>query len=220
VSSAQKAGKIDYYPMRPGIVWTYDTKIGDVQIKQTATVTERKKTSTGEQAAIEWRMNDQLIQKEVYLITPSALMRIEGGGGSGGQLSPPMPVIKYPLKSGSKWSWAGNIQAQGQTIKSKADFVVSGPLTIKTPAGSFKNVMRIHYTVTMTPDNPQKLSQRVTGTGTRTAAWQGGRPGTSLNQTLTIPTDLWVAPGIGPVKQEATFGVQKIKVNLLSYKLK
>jgi hypothetical protein len=220
VSAAQKKNAPDYYPMRPGSTWTYDSKTGDVQVRQKATVTKRVKTREGDEATIEWRVNDQVVQTEVYRITPSVLLRLEGGAGAGGRLTPPVPILKYPPKPGSKWAWQGTVSSMGVTVAVKSKISIKGPFTIKTPAGTFKNVLSIHNEGTMTLQKPDKSSRLPSQNRTLAAGWQGQAAPQAGPQTISYVSDFWLAPNVGLVQQKFVIGPQTIEGQLSSYKLK
>lgn len=188
---AQKGSSRDYWPLKQGNSWTLETKAGDVTIVMTATVTKVVKEPQGTRITVDYISNGQSIQVETYRLTKNALLRMQSGTAGSGTISPPMPLIRYPLKAGASWTWKGTLVMPGQSGAGVAKLTVSGPETIKTPAGKFQ-AMRVHSNLTI--------------------EMQG--------QKLNIPNDYWFAPGIGIVQQKIQIGPQTVNSKLLKYKVK
>lgn len=188
----QKSKSADYWPLKKGNSWTLQLTVGANKVKTIATVTDTHAVHGGTDSIVEWTVNGKVTQIESYHADASGLYRFKTGGNITGGLTPPFPQLKYPLAAGKKWLWKGTITAQGQKLPSHSTLSVTGPVTVKTPAGTFK-AFKIH-------------SELVIG-----AAGQA---------SVTMPNDYWFAPGVGLVQQQLPLGQQSIKGLLVSYKVK
>lgn len=188
VADAQKTGALNYYPLRKGNTWTYTFTLSGKTFNETATVTQ----SSSSQAQVDWKVNGKTTQVETYLIRPDALLRVKSGPGGGGQITPPFPQIRTPLKAGQQWTWKGSISIMDHVIAGSSTIRVSGPEPIKTPAGTFR-CMHIHSDLAL--DRP-------------------GQP------SIHLPNDYWFAAGVGLVAQRLSAGPQTIDAKLVRYQVK
>jgi hypothetical protein len=56
------------------------------------------------------------------------------------RLTPPVPLLMWPLEPGRKWEHRGVYEERGNRRELVDTFTVAGPETISTPAGSFKTI--------------------------------------------------------------------------------
>lgn len=189
---AAPADKADYWPLRKGNTWHIAATAAGKNIDQILTVTEVKQEGGASLATIDFNMNGQVINREVYRVTKNEISRVAGGPpGAGGKASPPLPIIKYPMAPGKSWKWSGSLTLSEQTVQATSTLSVSGPQTVKTPAGTFK-ALHVHNALV--------------------ATYQGTK--------MEYPNDYWFAPGVGLVRQSAVMMNMKIEGNLTSYKVK
>ncbi|HZT43079.1 MAG TPA: hypothetical protein VFA07_13000 [Chthonomonadaceae bacterium] len=187
-ADAQKSGAIRYYPLHKGNSWTYSCTANGRTFTEVATVTQ----ASSSQAQIDWKVNGQTLQMETYLIRPDALLRAKSGPNGGGQVTPPFPQIRTPLKAGQQWTWKGSVSIMSHVLAGSATIRVSGPESIKTPAGTFR-CMHIHSDLTLNPP---------------------GQP------SLSLLNDYWFAAGVGLVAQQLSTGSLTINGKLSRYQIK
>jgi hypothetical protein len=181
----------DYWPMNEGSTWTFDTMIGNRKITQVIKVASVKQQGSARLATLEYAMGQQ-ISRETYQVTPQSVERVSSNmGGGDAPINPPIPIIKYPLTAGKSWTWTGTITTMGQKLNGRSKLTVSGPTTVKTPAGTFR-AMRVHSAL------------RVEAQGKK----------------LDSPNDYWFAPSVGMVRQSTVLGNITLNGTLRSYKLK
>jgi hypothetical protein len=181
----------DYWPMKLGNTWTLDTTVGAQKVPQVATVSDVKREGNATLATIKYSGGGRQFS-ETYRVTSQVVERVSSDMGQGSSpINPPIPIIKYPLTAGKKWDWSGTITTMGRAVNGNSRLTVTGPVSVKTPAGTFK-AMRVHSALTVEA---------------------GG-------QKVNLPNDYWFAPGVGMVRQEATIMQTKISGILKSYKLK
>jgi hypothetical protein len=183
---------IDYWPMKPGNTWQLVISVGEKRVSQNVIVTKVTTIARGNEATLEYSIDGKVNQTEVYRRTAAGLYRVKAGPGSGGTISPPFPQLIYPIAAGKKWKWKGFINTQGTSIPAESELTVSGPTTVKTPAGTFRAI-KIH-------------SELVVGAKGQMQA--------------NLPNDYWFAPNVGLVQQRLPAGAQTIEGTLQSYKLK
>ena len=186
-------GAADYWPFKEGNTWTLLTKVRDQQVDQVVTVVNIAKKDGKTEARLEYkfRQNGQTIQTEIYQSDSKSLSRIASGPNASGKISPPFPVVLYPLTDGKKWDWKGMITINGQEFKGVSKQTASGPENITSSAGTFK-AMRVHVDLTVS----------------------------SQGKDQKLINDYWFAPNVGLIKQKATLGGVEFDCALSSFKLK
>jgi hypothetical protein len=191
-ASAQKDAKsaAEYWPFHEGNTWTIAATLGEKKMTQVITVTKVVTKDGKTRAELEYKTDGRSTQIETYEADANSIARVSSGPNGGNKLTPPLPVVQFPLTAGKTWNWKGEIALNGSTIKGSAVLTVSGPETVKTDTASFR-AMRVHM----------DLEVR------------------SGEQTLKVPNDYWFAPNVGLVKQKATLGSQTIEGTITSYKL-
>ena len=181
----------DYWPFREGNTWTIDTTIGEKKMTQVITVTKVTTKDGKTRAELEYKTEGRAIQLETYEVDANSIQRVSSGPNGANKLTPPLPVVQFPLTAGKKWDWKGEVVTSGGApIKATAQLTVSGPEVIKTDAGTFSS-MRVHLDLELVAEG----------------------------ETIKAPNDYWFASNIGMVKQKASIGGQEIEGLLTSYKL-
>jgi hypothetical protein len=92
---------IDYYPLKPGTKWTYDLDPGDGRKIRVANQIARIDTIDGKSMArLETVINGRVAVTQHLLSTPGGLFRYRMGEAN---VSPPLCILKYPIKEGETW---------------------------------------------------------------------------------------------------------------------
>lgn len=183
----------DYWPMAVGNTWTIDANYNGKTTPQTLLVTKSTPTADhAKEASIDYSIDGKVTQTEVYRIDRKGLYRIHSGRDASGTITPPLPVIRYPVVYGSSWTWKGAFSSGGQTTQASAELTANGPETVITSTGDFKS-LRVHLELTIYGDGDAK----------------------SL-----VTNDYWFSPGVGMVKQSFEQGDTKVSGALSSYSLK
>ncbi len=181
------------WPFTVGNTWTVETKVNDKSITQVLTVTKVTPGEAGaSDATIEYKVGDNVVQTEIYRFDAKGITRVSSGASGGNTITPPIPVVQYPMVAGKKWSWKGTVKSGDQEMQATADFSTSGPELLKLASGEFQ-AMRVHSNLVVTQPGGEKAE---------------------------FPNDYWFAPGVGMVQQSAKFGDIFVKGELTSYKVK
>ncbi len=191
-ASAQKDTKsaADFWPFHKGNTWTIAATLGEKKMTQVITVTKVVTKDGKTRAELEYKTDGRSTQLETYEADTHSIARVSSGPNGGNKLTPPLPVVQFPLTAGKKWNWKGKVALNGSSFNGSAVLAVSGPETIKTDAASFRT-MRVHVDLEVM----------------------------SGEQTLKVQNDYWFAANVGLVKQKATIGAQIIEGTITSYKL-
>jgi hypothetical protein len=189
---AQKT-QVDYWPMQVGNTWTIDTAVDGKSILLELTVVKREATGAHEvDATLEYQASGQEVQTEVYHIDTKGISRVHSGKGGANTITPPIPVLRYPVTYEDSWTWKGAISMGDQTFPATGTLSVHGPEEVVTPAGTFK-AARVRLDLTVP-----------------------GADGTSTQ----IVNDYWFAPEIGMVRQAMSLGDKRIDGVMSAYHLR
>jgi hypothetical protein len=191
-ASAQKDAKsaADYWPFREGNTWTIALTLGEKKMTQVITVTKVATKDGKTRAELEYKTDGHVDMLEIYEVDANTIVRVSSGPNGANKLTPPLPVIQFPMTAGKKWNWKGETALNDSPFTASAELTVSGPETVKMDAVSFR-AMRVHMDLEVK----------------------------SGEQALKVPNDYWFAPNVGLVKQKATLGSQTIEGTITSYKL-
>ena len=181
----------NYWPFKVGNTWTLETKVGGQTTTQVITVTKITQNGNNSDATLDYKVDDQVVQTEVYRFDSKGISRVSSGPNGMNKLTPPYQIVKYPMEADKKWAWKGKIAVKAEEYQATSEVSTSGPETLKLPSGVFKAI-RVHAELTIMSSD-------------------GGK-------TL-IPNDYWFAPGVGLVQQKAKIGASEITGVLTSYKL-
>ena len=125
-------GKPNYYPMQVGNEWHYRFSIGGNESQLMTTIAKIETIDKMPLALLEGYMKDKLIATEHLLQTEEGIYRYRNNGQV---VTPPLMLMKYPVKYGAKW---GGDLVVG---KEKATYVAeANEETVEVPAGKFKTV--------------------------------------------------------------------------------
>jgi hypothetical protein len=91
----------DYYPQKPGMKWTYDLDPGNGRKIRVANQIARIETIDGKSMArLETIVNGRVAMTQHLLSTPEGVFRYRMGETD---VSPPLCILKYPIKEGETW---------------------------------------------------------------------------------------------------------------------
>lgn len=135
-------------------------------------------------------LNGKPVQSEVYAPVAHGIDRLATGSSANVQVSPPAPMIRFPVNDGDSYEWHGRFLFPTGPVQGDLSSQVTGPELVDTPAGSF-HTWRLD-TVT-----------RV-------------RAGSSVGKALM---SVWLAPGVGMVKQELGIEGKGVTSVLQSYRV-
>lgn len=132
---AAEAKAPDYYPLKVGTKWHYQFESNDGQ----------KAQLTNQIGGVEQIDGRELARLEVYNQGQKSpytehLASTEGGvfrvRMSSLDLSPPMCLIRYPLKAGQTWGGVTSVGGRRMTIEAKQ----GRPEEVRVPAGTFRAI--------------------------------------------------------------------------------
>lgn len=200
IASLSVAGRTpvseNLFPSTVGSTWDMSGTAPGVNEPINMRITVVKNNPANHQVVLRYMNGAREFQQETYAVTAKEVTRMRSGPGGSGIITPPLPVIKYPVAVGKSWKWAGTISQPTKDGKRQA---IHGAATVKygafesisTSAGNIK-AYRVDLNLTMTA---------------------GG-------QSASIANSYWYAPKIGMIKQVADFGNgRKIEGILTSYRI-
>ena len=164
-----KAADLPLLPLTTGTTWNMALGVkGAIKIEGRV---------AGQDAAgnarVEFRKNGSLWRREVYRNTPTGLFLTGMGEDEKPmmQLSPPVPVLRYPLHEGDGQSWSGTFRYGTITYPAVSFSRLSAIEDIKTPVGK-NRTYRVDTLITINQDG----------------------------RLIKFPTLRWMAPGIGFIR--------------------
>ncbi len=123
----------DYYPFTVGTKWHYQVDPGNgVKVDIINHLAEIEKIDGISMARIETTTQGQVAATEHMSQTEKGLFRRRFGGG---KISPPIQLLKYPIKKGEQWESKHSIAGQSLTSKCTVDLA-----EVTVPAGKYKAV--------------------------------------------------------------------------------
>lgn len=144
-----RGGAKEFLQITPGVTWYYEVNIQGAKSEMQVQVGEPK-TVEGETAfPLSYSYNQLALptQIEYYVPSEKALLFPRLDNVQGQFLKKPYQTfLKFPLKEGDKWEWSGKLVPIGEkeaVSSSTVKTVVEDKETINTPAGTYKNAVRI-----------------------------------------------------------------------------
>jgi hypothetical protein len=162
------------FPTKSGATWQFTGKAGPSDFSPTCKIVSTKKSGNKTVVLMKWSAKGTALQDETYWVTANSVERVSSGVGGSNKISPPIPVIRYPMTVGKSWKWTGTVTTQGNRIPGNATIKVAKRERINTKAGPF-DTYRVDMELVMSA---------------------GG-------QTVRLPNSYWFSPGKGMVKQSA-----------------
>lgn len=146
---------VTHFPLEPGRRWHYQVEFSiepaGAGSEGTAErtphtmdvyVVDPQPLPTGQRVAVvEWRLDQELAQRDFFLVTPegvACVKRIQGFGEHMKEfvLTPPQLVAREGLAVGQEWTWEGKVNG----VTSRQRFKVEAEETLETPAGTFQTL--------------------------------------------------------------------------------
>lgn len=196
--SAMPPSAPDYFPIKAGACWHYIVPLEGRPVRETARIVHTSSAPEGEEVTLEWKRDGRPGQREVYRVTPTEVLRLRTGMDARCQISPPLPLLRLPLRAGQRWHWHGTFNAPEGAIPGKTILTVSGPEAVALAGGTVQ-AMRVRA------DTELIVSQ---------AAWGGGR---TRQARPHVTEDYWFAPDVGLVKQQLFTDAQSLELRLTRY---
>lgn len=191
-AAAAKTAAPDYWPMKVGNTWTIAVDYDGKTTPQVLTVVKSTPVAGhATEASIDYAVDGATSQTEVYRADKRGLFRVHSGKDAAGTITPPLPVIRYPVVFGSSWTWTGTFTNGDTKTKAEATLSENGPETVITSTGNFM-AMRVHLELTIFAEDGEKGF---------------------------VTNDYWFAPGVGMVKQAFEQGDKKVSGTMSAYSL-
>ncbi len=131
VQAADEVAKTgDYYPLKVGTKWNYELKVGDRKVLITNQVAKIETIDDQKMARVETVMNNNIAASEHLISTPAGVFRTRFNGSD---VSPPICLLKLPVKVGDEWKDTNKIGND----QLKTTCKVEAAETIEVPAGKF-----------------------------------------------------------------------------------
>jgi hypothetical protein len=131
---SDKQNAPSYYPLKPGTKWTYEVDAGTGEkARMTNQIAKNEMIDGKSMARFETVFNSSVQQVEHLSSTPEGVFRCRINGT---EVSPPVCVLKYPVKAGE--SWKADAKLGDQVLKMK--FVAGKLKEVTTSAGTYKAV--------------------------------------------------------------------------------
>jgi hypothetical protein len=190
-----QAQTTDLWPMQNGTRWVLQTVAvnqGNNRSKtgeQVVTVISSKHGKAGTLSVLSYLSNGKVSYMECYLTTAEGVFRTGVGKDGNTQISPVLPLIKYPATPGKKWKWSGATLLKAGKLDMSQDSEVVGIEKVRTPAGTYNAV---HVRALVNTFLSGKIQSFLTN-------------------------DFWFASGVGMVQQKATIGQFKVTAMLSKY---
>lgn len=174
----------DLFPVAKGSSWEYNGAItGNVNGQKlnqtmsiTGTVTSVKKAGSTTVAVVRMAANGRTTGEDTYRITPEAVLRVSTGAYGYERMTPPLPLLRFPVAVGKNWSWKGKKRnPDANEVAGSAVMKIASREQVNTPAGVF-DAYRLDMTITLN-DKSQKI---------------------------VLPAHIWFSPGKGMVKMSTT----------------
>jgi hypothetical protein len=152
----------DFVPHRPETTWTYYAGINarpSAQFRSDQTVDSRSATRGVFRYVTEFAGSD-IRAFEEYIIRDNAMYIVRSGDDRGGDSSvrPMKPLLRFPAKQDSSWTWEGYGRTMAGDVEHTSYFRVDTGVSIETRAGHFK-VIRVEET--QVPHDPVWRGYRI-----------------------------------------------------------
>jgi hypothetical protein len=132
-SSAGDKKTPDYYPLQVGNSWSFRVKVGDQEGVVVSRVARIDKDADGKPLAVlEAESNGKVVASEHLRQTADGIFRYRNNGV---EISPPLCLLKFPVKSGDKWDGPINSGKEKGTFAAEAK-----EEDVEVPAGKFKAI--------------------------------------------------------------------------------
>ncbi|HHT62849.1 MAG: hypothetical protein ACOX4H_12105 [Bacillota bacterium] len=137
--------------LNPGVTWYYDVDIQGEKLEMQVQVGETKNIAGKTAYPLSYSYNELALptQIEYYAVQDKAVLFPRLDNVQGQFLKKPeQTFLKFPLKEGDKWEWSGRLIPVGEkeaVASGKVQAVVESKETVNTPAGTYKDAVRISF---------------------------------------------------------------------------
>jgi hypothetical protein len=122
----------DYFPLKAGTKWSYEVNQDGKKLKTTSQIAKVEAGAEGKSVALlETTVNGEVTGTEHLTTTEKGVFRQRVNGI---ELSPPVCVLKYPLKKDETWETESTIA--NEQLKVKGKVIANEEVTV--PAGKYK----------------------------------------------------------------------------------
>ncbi len=182
----------DLFPGQKGSTWSYAGQVNGQKVSMTSLIISATGTGLQRTLVMQWSANGRVSQEETYIVRPGEVVRSRSGANGGGTITPPLPVITYPMTVGKTWQWRGTVANGATPLNGQARLKVAAHERIQTGAGAVM-AYRVDLDLTMSANG----------------------------QSIKLVNSYWFAPGMGMVRQRAQLpGGVSVDAALTSLKLK
>jgi hypothetical protein len=122
----------DYYPLKVGTKWFYQVKTGNMDDKIILQVAKKEKIDEKELFRLETVKDGNVLANEHLSSSSKGVFRNRFNGA---EASPPVQLLKYPIKAGETWKEVVTVAGQKIPMTCKV-----GQDDVTVPAGKFKAV--------------------------------------------------------------------------------
>lgn len=182
----------DLFPGQKGSTWNYAGQVSGQKVTMSSTIIAATGSALQRTLVMQWSANGRTNQEETYIVRPGEVVRSKSGPNGAGLISPPLPVIKYPMTVGKTWQWRGTVANGGAPLNGQANLKVAAHEKVQTGVGA---VMAYRVDLDLTVSNGA--------------------------QSVKLVNSYWFAPGMGMIRQRAQLpGSVSVDAVLTSLKLK
>lgn len=136
VTGAQEAKKVsrDFYPMQVGNTWTYKIEVGGNTETAVASIAKVENVNGSPLARLDVSVKGKVVTSEHLVQNAMGIFRHKNKDM---EITPPICLLKYPVKAGAKWD--GTITVGKETGKYACEATEEKELTA-VAAGKFKTM--------------------------------------------------------------------------------
>lgn len=182
-------------PLKPGITWTFETKVEQQTFTDVAVVRGPTKVAGTDVTLVETKRNGQLVLREAYRVA-KGMLTLNAFSTSAKQwvvLDPPLTLIKDGARLGDEYTWKGKLRIDGKSIDAHGLSRPSIREAVQTQsAGRFSGV-RIDSGIAAPLPNGDQIKYQTTR---------------------------WLATGIGFIRREYLDRTARRQSNLVNFKVK
>lgn len=149
-------------PLTEGNQWTYkvDEALGNKggvnrgSSEVTFKISKVVDGPDGKDATIEVSAGGKLTNKQIWRVSKDGIFQVAAGLKLD-KLTPPQPLVKFPIKEGDKYSWTGVGTVAAKPAQMKADYVIKGSRLVDTEMGQVQALL-VESVTEITIDKNQK----------------------------------------------------------------
>ncbi len=132
-AETDKEKRPDYYPLKPGTKWIYKVEGNGKKLELTSQIAKLETIEGKSLALVEKLIGGNVTETEHLTATDKGVFRNRTNGI---ELSPPVCLIKYPIKKGETWESEATLANQQMKVKSKSVDIEE----VTVPAGKYKAI--------------------------------------------------------------------------------